>query len=243
MRVPSMAMVKMRTPFLAIERGIAAAITTAFRQLERRNRCARTILVTTNMRLDRKLLHSCATSRLSPGIESTTPFCETGTPTVGNYTLAESAEPLCQNAIVLFNSRSGSGTSQNKKQSGNSKDRNVEAPKLTANDPSHQVTSVTILQNIRTSLASLKLTKPITAATNNNASPIQPSGFRSVRGEGHSVYMRARLIGIISKMCVYSSRRSAREKVSNRGRQSAAREAAISGPNFANGGNLLIGAR
>ena len=51
-------MVKIRSPFFAIERGIEARTTTVFRQKVRRNRCASTMLVTINIRLDRKLLHS-----------------------------------------------------------------------------------------------------------------------------------------------------------------------------------------
>src|SRR5579872_429425 len=114
-----MEMVKIRIPFLKIESGMAVKTTALFRQRERRNKCASTMLVTINIRLDRKLLHSCATSRVNPGIDRMIPFCTTGIPKAENSTLADVADPCCQKATTLFNASAGIGTSQNKKQRGN----------------------------------------------------------------------------------------------------------------------------
>ena len=57
-RVPSIAIVKIRKPFLAIERRTASPITKAFRDGERRQSWAKTMVVTSNIELDRILLHS-----------------------------------------------------------------------------------------------------------------------------------------------------------------------------------------
>src|SRR5579864_8585507 len=103
------------------------------------------MLVTINMRLERKLLHSCATSRVSPGIESMIPSCVTGTPTAENSTLAEIAEPCCQKATILFNTGAGIGTNQNKKQRGNRNCRAMRVPKHSTKDPIHQVTIASML--------------------------------------------------------------------------------------------------
>ncbi len=56
-----MASTKIRSPFLATESGIANATTTLFRQAVRKSICAKTIVVTTNIKLERMLLHSRAT--------------------------------------------------------------------------------------------------------------------------------------------------------------------------------------
>ena len=66
-RVVSMARTNIRSPFLATDIGIATAITKAFRQTERKSICARTIVVTTSIKLERMLLHSLASSIVNPG--------------------------------------------------------------------------------------------------------------------------------------------------------------------------------
>ena len=144
-RVPSNEMMKIRSPFLAIERGIAARTTTVFRQKDRRNRCASTILVTINIRLERKLLHSCATSRVNPGIDNMIPSCETGIPKAENSTVAESADPCCHKATILFKAGAGIGTNQSKKQRGNTNSRAMRVPKQSTKDPIHQITIASML--------------------------------------------------------------------------------------------------
>jgi len=79
-RVASIAMVNMRSPFFATESGIDIRIIKAFRQGERKSSCARTMVVTINMELERMLLHSRATSTVNPGMCTNTPCCCTGTP-------------------------------------------------------------------------------------------------------------------------------------------------------------------
>ncbi len=58
----------MRRPFFATDRGMATAAAKVFRQAERKLTCASTMVVTTNIRLERMLLHSGATSTVKPGI-------------------------------------------------------------------------------------------------------------------------------------------------------------------------------
>ncbi len=67
-RVVSSAMTKMRSPFFATESGIATATTSTLRQGERNRSCAKTMVVTTRIKLDRMLLHSRATSTVNPGM-------------------------------------------------------------------------------------------------------------------------------------------------------------------------------
>ena len=97
-RVASMAMANMRSPFLATERGIAAAITKAFRQGERKRSCARTMVVTSNIELDRMLLHSRATSTVNPEMCSSMPRCSTGTPAAMKSNRAARRRALLQQA-------------------------------------------------------------------------------------------------------------------------------------------------
>src|ERR1700731_3956542 len=139
-----MAMVKIRIPFLKIERGMATSTTADFLQKERRNKCARTMLVTISIRLDRRLLHSWATSRLSPGIDSRMPSWVTGMPKAENRKLAETADHCCQKATILFNAMAGIGTSQSRKHRGNTNSRAVR-PKHKTNDPIHQITIASML--------------------------------------------------------------------------------------------------
>src|SRR5579863_5298671 len=102
------------------------------------------MLVTINIRLDRKLLHSVATSRLNPGIERNTPSCTTGTPNAESKRLADVAEPCCQMATIWFSNGAGNGTIQNKKHSGNKNRRTTRAPKHSTKDPIHQITIASI---------------------------------------------------------------------------------------------------
>jgi hypothetical protein len=83
----------MRRPFFATDKGTARAITMSFLQRERKRICAKTMVVTNNIMLDRMLLHSGATSIVNPGIVISIPACSTGTPTTERSKWAEAAEP------------------------------------------------------------------------------------------------------------------------------------------------------
>ena len=53
---------------MATETGIARAITSHFRHVVRNRSCARIMVVISNIELERMLLHSLATSTVSPGM-------------------------------------------------------------------------------------------------------------------------------------------------------------------------------
>src|SRR5208283_3316375 len=89
-----------------------------FAQAERSKRWASTIVVTNNIRLERILLHSSATSSVSPGIVNWTPSCVTGTPAVAKRRLAAHAEPCCKKLTMWFNANSGRGTNHSRKHRG-----------------------------------------------------------------------------------------------------------------------------
>src|SRR5271165_4651793 len=127
-----------------MERGIAARMTTPLPQAERSKRWASTIVVTNNIRLERILLHSSATSSVSPGMVNRTPSCVTGTPAVAKRRLAAYAEHCCKKFTMWFNANSGRGTSHNKKHSGKTHTRERRVPKQQTNDPIHHVTTASI---------------------------------------------------------------------------------------------------
>src|SRR5258708_7763216 len=140
-----MAIVKIRSPFFATERGIATRTTRTLPQPERRKRCASTMLQTTNIRLERMLLHSLATSTVKPGMVSKTPSFATGTPTAANSTCAVKADPCCKRLTISFKTACGNGTSQNRKQRGKSNDRETREPEQRMKAPIHDSTSENIL--------------------------------------------------------------------------------------------------
>src|SRR5579863_8275709 len=130
----------MRSPFFATDRGMATATTTAFRHTERKPNCARTMVVISNIELDRMLLHSLATSTVKPGMVSMKPFCATGTPAAVNRIWAADVEPCCKSLTTLFNRNVGNGTIQNKKQSGKSNAFETRVPKQQTKAPIHHRT-------------------------------------------------------------------------------------------------------
>ena len=77
-RVPSSAIVNIRTAFFATDKGIAAITSRVFLHLERRKSWAKTRVVTTSIMVERMLLHDCATSMSSPGIDRIIPSRVTG---------------------------------------------------------------------------------------------------------------------------------------------------------------------
>ena len=242
-RVPSIEITKIRRPFLAIERGIAARTTTVFRPKDRRNRWASTMVVTINIRLDRKLLHSCATSRVNPGIDRMTPFCVTGIPNAENSILAEVADHCCQKATILFKTGAGMGTSQNRKQRGNRNWRAMRAPKHKTKDPIHQITIAAMLTESWISLCALIIRReytPIRIAITNRAEPSPMAGLNAGFNGTHSVKIKAAIIGTIKSRWVYSSARSASSKVRNNGCQPIKSEIAHRSANGQNGDSLVI---
>src|SRR5271166_2655989 len=124
-----------------MERGIAARMTIPLPQAERSKRWASTIVVTNNIRLERILLHSSATSSVSPGIVNWTPSCVTGTPAVAKRRLAAHAEPCCKKLTMWFNANSGRGTNHSRKHREKTYIREIRVPKQQTNDPIHQMTT------------------------------------------------------------------------------------------------------
>src|SRR5271166_5003094 len=125
---------KIRNPFLAMERGIAANITRTLPQGEPSKSWASTMVVTNKIRLERMLLHSSATSSVSPGIVSRRPSCVTGTPAIAKSRLAAYAELCCKKLTMWFNANSGRGTNHNKKHRGKTQTREIRVPKQQTND-------------------------------------------------------------------------------------------------------------
>src|SRR5258708_1700375 len=219
-----MAIVKIRSPFFATERGIATRTTRTLPQPERRKRCASTMLQTTNIRLERMLLHSLATSTVKPGMVSKTPSFATGTPTAANSTCAVKADPCCKRLTISFKTACGNGTSQNRKQRGKSNDRETREPEQRMKAPIHDSTSENTMMEsgvwkVRKHDNPLKKrkTKPAIASKRH---PIRTLGANIGLRDRHSKKIRVALIGKIRSTCVYSSSRSASAKVLTRGRHS-----------------------
>jgi len=238
-----MAIVKIRSPFFATERGMAARTTRTLPQPEPRKRCASTMLQTTNIRLERMLLHSLATSTVKPGIVSKTPFCATGTPTAANNTCAAKADPCCKRLTISFKTACGNGTSQNRKQRGKSNDRETREPEQRMKAPIHDSTSENILIESCMSEgieADQPLTKPVTkTAIASKRHPIRKFGTNIGLRDRHSKKIRAALIGRIRSTCVYSSSRSARAKVLTTGRHSTNKKIAHRRAKLRCGANLV----
>src|SRR5271165_3403898 len=172
------------------------------------------MLVTTSIKLDRKLLHSWATSSRSPGIDRVKPSCVTGTPAAENSRLAESAEYCCQMATILFNACAGIGTSQNRKHRGNRNTRATRGPKQNTNDPIHQITTASIPKESRVSLDKPAIQREQPAIRIAIAKRAESTAVGSNPGfnPAHSVKIKAALTGRIRSKWVYSSARSARAR-------------------------------
>ena len=121
-RVVNIPIAKIRNPFLATDRGIANKIIRIFRHGVRRSTCASTMVVTSNMRLERMLLHSRATSMFRPGMDSKIPSRALGTPKAENSSSAAIADPRCNNCTIRTNATDGMGTIQKRKHKGKRRD-------------------------------------------------------------------------------------------------------------------------
>ena len=62
----------------------------------------KTMVVTTNIRLERMLLHSRATSTVKPGIVSRVPSSATGIPTAEKSRWADVTDPSCSSLTIGF---------------------------------------------------------------------------------------------------------------------------------------------
>jgi hypothetical protein len=235
MRVANIASVKMRTPFLKSDRGMTSKINRVFRQAVRRHTCESTMVITNNIRLERILLHSRATSTVSPGIETRTPSREAGTPTAENSNHAAMAEPCCSQCTILTSKNEGMGTIQKRKHRGKIRERETPAPKQMAKAPIHIITKASIAAGSRKSelgdgrndLLSTAIRKPA-ANRYNPALPLVRDGFDAAAL--HSEQIKAALIGRIRIMCVYESSCRARENVLVIGRHEIAAEKRESNP-------------
>src|ERR1035437_339657 len=122
------------------------------------------MVVTSNIELERILLHSCATSTVKPGIASLTPSCATGTPAAVKSTYADQADPCCNRCTISLSTSCGSGTNPKRKHSGKRTDRETREPKQRTNAPIQQITSANMPSESRTSeeREDHPLTKPAT---------------------------------------------------------------------------------
>src|SRR5271166_1493712 len=220
-----------------MERGMMARMTRAFPQAERSKRWASTILLTSNTRLERILLHSLATSMFSPGIDSTTPSCPTGTRAVAKSRWAADAEPCCKKLTMRLKANSGTGTNHSKKHRGKTHIRKIRVPKQQTNDPIHYVTTANMLRESCSSVARLPThhlppIKPIRTAITIRVRPVRKFGSRFAFRDRHFKQIRATLMGRIRRMCVYASFRSANPSIAtrlcrHRTRETAHREAKL----------------
>jgi hypothetical protein len=201
--VASIAMVKMRNPFLATDRGITKSTAAVLLHGDRSISQANTMVVISSIRLERILLHTFATSSVNPGIESNKPSCATGTWTVTKSARAANADPYCRYSIIRSSAKDGRGTFQNKNQRGKIRERVTLAPKQSAKLPIHQITNDTILIERRTSsvipFCNFKRLR-IIAATHRMAMPGPMLGTSAVCSILHLLQIRATLTGRISRM-------------------------------------------
>src|SRR5271166_2240336 len=102
------------------------------------------MVVTMSTRLERILLHSGATSRVSPGICTNMPSCVAGTRVIQKRECAACTDPCCKSRTTPFKANSGRGTSQNKKQRGNIERRKARVPKQRAKATITQITKARI---------------------------------------------------------------------------------------------------
>src|SRR5947208_5795836 len=205
-RVPSIESVTIRSAFFAIERGTVAAITAALHHGERRLTCERTMLAINNITLERILLHSRATSMLTPGIERTNPWCETGTPINKNISRAATALSACKNSTTLLSANEGIGTIQRRNTSGNRHSREKRPPKQITKLAIHHSTTASMLSDNRPSSdrpTAHHLAQPAVKTAANSKSTLarkfaRMAGFLDL----HSRTIRLALIGSISSRWV-----------------------------------------
>ena len=195
----------MRSPFLATERGIATATTTTFRQDDRNSKCATTVVVTSNIMLERMLLHSGATSMVNPGICTSMPRCSIGIPAAAKSKWADAAEPCCRRVTIGFKRDWGSGTIQSRKQRGKSARRKALVPKKKIKAPIHHARSANMFSESCTSAEEgpfhLNRTLAHTAMTS-SAEPTVALRREGPAGDFHSRMIKAALRGGMSRMWV-----------------------------------------
>ncbi len=199
-RVLSIPIVKIRSPFLATDRGIANKIIRNFRHGVRRSICARTMVVTSNMRLDRMLLHSRATSTFRPGIDSTIPARTFGTPKAENSSSAAIADPRCNNCTIFVKATGGMGTIQKRKQSGKRSVRARLVPKHRTNAAIHKITKAAMPTDNRNSAGNHLVETAVRIPTANKHTPAGTSPDRVEYWDFHSDQINAALIGKMRSM-------------------------------------------
>src|SRR5271165_478783 len=206
---------KIRQPFLAIERTIAARIIKTLLQCERRKRWPTTTQVINNIRLERILLHSLAISTVSPGIVSRTPSCVTGTRATAKSKRAAYADPCCKKLTIWSKANAGRGTNHSKKHRGKMQVRAILVPKLQTNDPIHHVTTASMATGNRISDPSWPTSPdpppivPITTAIISSAIPAREFGSGCAFRDLHSAKLKTIVMGRTRSMWVYPSFRSA----------------------------------
>jgi len=229
---------------LAIDKGIATATTRAFRQNERKSRWARTITVTSNIKLDRMLLHSGATSRVNPGICRSVPLCATGISNAWKSKCADTTEPRCRTLTTESSRNSGNGTIHNKKQRGKTARRKARAPKQRANAAIHHATNASMFTESCTSGDSgtaFVLTAALTStAKAKHAEVILVPRLDTGSGDFQSIKTSAALMGKIKSICVYWSSLMARAKAAIKGRNQTAREITPGTENRRNGDDFVV---
>jgi 4'-phosphopantetheinyl transferase len=94
----------------------------------RRYKCAASRQVMKSARLERMLLHSFATSMVTPGTKRRNPCRETGVPTAWKMRYAISVEACCKARMTRSKATSGNGTISSKNKSGKAAARNALNP-------------------------------------------------------------------------------------------------------------------
>jgi hypothetical protein len=227
-RVPNIVMAKIRNPFLRSERGTASKTRRASRHDVRNSTCARTIVATSNIRLERMLLHSCATSTFGPGMERKTPWNEVGTLAAENNSHAARADPHSNICTILTSANKGIGTIQKRKQRGKSRDRAAVVRKHRTNAAIHKTTIASMPIESRTSGTCQALHNVAETAIRIPTVSKDNPGHTFREDERCPVFrcekINVMLTGRIRSMWVNSASRSAWAKVLNKGRHKIAEE-------------------
>src|SRR5580704_3876981 len=201
------------------------------------------MLVSTNIRLERMLLHSFATSRVKPGIVRKKPSCDTGTPAAVNKSWAANADHCCRNVIMWASMNSGAGTSHNKKPSGNRKARATALPKHRTNAPAHQITTASMLNESRASGGNPgphSASMATVTDTTQIADPQRNPGLGEDLNSCRSRKISAATMGRTRRIWVYSSRFKAKEKAAASARHSAGMATPHNTANRSGAVNLVI---
>ncbi len=235
--------VKILTAFFSTESGTAKRTIKVLRQIDFRNKWASTRVVTNSIRLDRMLLHSRATSTVTPGIEMNIPFCMTGMPNAAKSNRVAFADCCCRKTTIRSSANSGSGTRQNRKRRANNNRCEIRLPKQNTKEPSHQVTRAVMFIARWTSGDKLgvlhRLKQPIRIDSSSNPRAFFDPCAGAELADFHSRKIKAAATGKIKRMCVYSSLFSASLKVLTTGRPQKTRETANRKTNCSDGDSFL----